>query len=287
MSLSENEAKYIVDKMLPMIRNGIETSALPTKRAAILMSNMQEIFPAIEREGINHDVYCKIAEASLRHGLAADLGEDIKNNVLIEFRVADEWDIKLSRENCEARWYMLQSELFGGDEINSLTNEGAKDLLEKGPMIFGIDSEKLKGRGFVPFKEYLTERGVLPITRDNIVYAISKDHKYIEDIKKLLYQNRPDLPFGDISLNYIPNAKPGFRGFYILLVSNPSPELIRVIIPSSEGELIYPQLSKFGSEELANIIRDKFYNQRKTITEIAKELNVEENDIRMWIFYYI
>lgn len=287
MSLSENEAKYIVDKMLPTIRKGIETSTLPTKRAGILMSTMQDIFPTIEREGINHDVYCKIAEASLRQGLAVDIGEDKKSNVLIEFRVADEWDIKLSQENCEARWYMLKSKLFDGDEINSLTNEGAKDLLEKGPMIFRIDSEKLKGRGFVPFKEYLTERGVLPITRDNIVYTISKDQKYIEDIKKLLYQNRSDFPFGDTSLKYIPNTKPGFRGYYILLVSNPSPELIRAIIPSSEGELIYPQLSKFGSEELANIIRDKFYNQRKTITEIAKELDVEEHDIRTWIFYYM
>ncbi len=178
---------------------------------------------------------------------------------------------------------MLKSKLFDEDEINSLTNEGAKDLLDNGPMIFGIESEKLNIRGQVSFKEYLIERGV---TKDKIVYAISKDRKYIEDIKKLLYQKREDFPFGDISSKYIPNTIPGFRGYYILSVSNPSPELISSIQSSPEGESIYHHLSKFSSEELANIIRDKFYKQRKTITEIAKELDVEEYDIRMWTFLY-
>lgn len=44
----------------------------------------------------------------------------------------------ISRENCEARWYILQSGLLDEDEINSLTEEGGKRTIRKRTYYFWI-----------------------------------------------------------------------------------------------------------------------------------------------------
>lgn len=271
MTLSQEEANYIVEQNLSGFRKEIEVS--PIKSANVLMSDLEKI------EDDKPDTYCKIAEAAFSYELAADLRMDKKKNVVISFRNADfenEFvpDKKLSLENCKARWTMLMSGLYEEWEINILTEEGAKEILEKGFKIYKF-----------PSPEELIEKGIMPMFGEEIVYAISTDSKYIEDLEKMLYQNRPNIPFGFAYTIYHPNPYPGRRGTYELLVSNPSPELIQSIVPSTRGENRYPQLKEFKIEELTNRIRDMFYNQKKTTSEIAKELGVEEYDIRMWLFY--
>lgn len=248
--ISQKEANDIVGRNLPVFRKEIETS--PIKSANVLISDLEKI------EDDRPDTYCKIAEAALNYGLAADLRMDKKKNVVISFRISESEnefpDKKLSLENCKARWLMLMSGLYEEWEINILTEEGAQDILEKGPKKYKF-----------PSTEKLIEEGIMPMFGEEIVYAISMDSKYVEDLEKMLYQNRSDIPFGDTYMIYHPNPNPGRRGTYELLVSNPSPELVRSIEPSTIGDGQYPQLKEFKTEELVNMQRHVLQSKKDNV----------------------
>jgi hypothetical protein len=136
-------------------------------------------------------------------------------------------------------------------------------------------------------QEDIIKMGIVPIKKEGneeIVFAISRDEKYVKDMEKLLLDNQSDLPFADLHIIYSPNPNPGYKGENILVVTNPSPEVVSSIVPSPSGEGRYPHLKGYDREELGNKIHDMFL-KGKNVWEIAKEFKVQANDIESWIQY--
>lgn len=46
---------------------------------------------------------------------------------------------------------------------------------------------------------------------DQIVFAISRDKKYVEDLRDLIWKNRTKILFGDAYIIYCPNPNPRIR----------------------------------------------------------------------------
>lgn len=132
----------------------------------------------------------------------------------------------------------------------------------------------------------LIEMGVIPIGKDiqRVVFAVSRDEKYIKDLHKLLWDRREDLPFGDASMDYSPVTTPGIIGLYYLNVINPSPELIRSIESSPDGPIYYEHLRGQKPEDI-NILINDMRKRGKNVKQIAQELNVKDSDIIVWSYF--
>lgn len=132
----------------------------------------------------------------------------------------------------------------------------------------------------------LVEMGVVPIREEaeNIVFATSRDEKYIKDLDKLLWNRRSDFPFGDIYIDYSPVSTPGIIGRYYLVVTNPSPELVKSIEPSPEGPVYYTHLNDKRPEDINLLIND-LRKKGKNIKQIAEQLGVKPLDIEIWRYY--
>jgi len=119
---------------------------------------------------------------------------------------------------------------------------------------------------------------------EQIVFAISRDKKYVEDLRDLIWKNRTKILFGDAYIIYCPSPNPKVRGQYILIVLNPSTELVKSIVPSPEGEMYYNHLKHYTPEHLSIRIKE-LYKNNKTVSEIAIELGVSPLDVEMWMHY--
>lgn len=132
----------------------------------------------------------------------------------------------------------------------------------------------------------LIEMGVVPIGKEveEVVFAASRDEKYIKDIEKILWDRRSDFPFGDVYIDYSPAPTPGIIGRYYLVVINPSPELVKSIEPSPLGPLYYTHLRDKRPEDINLLIND-LRKKGKNIKQIAGELSVKHLDIEIWSYY--
>lgn len=132
----------------------------------------------------------------------------------------------------------------------------------------------------------LIEMGVIPMGEEiqRVVFAASRDEKYIDDLYKLLWNRREDLPFGDVSIDYSPATTPGIIGLYYLNVVNPSPELIDSIESSPGGPTYYEHLRNQKSEDINLLIND-MRKQGKNVKQIAQQLNVKDMDIIVWSYF--
>ena len=132
----------------------------------------------------------------------------------------------------------------------------------------------------------LIEMGVVPMGEniERVVFATSRDYKYIKDLDKLLWDNRKDFPFGDVYIDYSPMTTPGIIGLYYLNVINPSPELVRLIEPSPVGPTYYEHLKDKEPADI-NILINEMRKQGKNVRQIAQELNVSDMDIVAWSYF--
>jgi hypothetical protein len=132
----------------------------------------------------------------------------------------------------------------------------------------------------------MIEMGVVPmgVDTERVVFATSRDYKYITDLDKLLWQRREDFPFGDVYIDYSPATTPGIIGLHYLNVINPSPELVRLIEPSPGGPTYYEHLKDKVPEDI-NILINEMRKQGKNVKQIAQELNVLDMDIIVWSYF--
>lgn len=130
------------------------------------------------------------------------------------------------------------------------------------------------------------EMGVVPIREEfeEVVFATSRDEKYIKDIEKMLWDRRSDFPFGDVHIDYSPASTPGIIGRYYLVVTNPSPELVKSIETSPQGPVYYTHLRDKRPEDINLLIND-LRKKGKNIKQIAEELGVKSLDIEIWNYY--
>lgn len=136
-------------------------------------------------------------------------------------------------------------------------------------------------------QEDMIKMGAVPIIKkggQQIVFAVSREKKYIKDIERLLWDNRSDIPFGDAYVAHHANPNPGYRGNYILYVLSPSPELISAIVSSPSGVTRYSHLEKYGLRELGDKIHD-MYKKGNSIRQLANEFGVNLEDIMIWMHY--
>lgn len=119
-TLSKNEAKDIVKRMLPVIKSGIKDNG----RAIVAIGQLERIFDPLTREGNTPDVYCKISEAAFDNGIATDLITTRDYGMAIAFNFAKTNYKNPSPKLCKKRW----------EDENTLGNiiqfAGSKDLIE-------------------------------------------------------------------------------------------------------------------------------------------------------------
>ena len=117
-----------------------------------------------------------------------------------------------------------------------------------------------------------------------IAYTVSYDYKKIRDIEKSLWENKQNISFDETSIKIAPDARPGYKGFFYLNVSDPSEELIKDIKPSYITAGKYPQFESYTDNDMKELIKMLVYSQ-KSPKEIAKTLGVTVADIMVWSYY--
>jgi hypothetical protein len=98
-TLSEDEARDIVEGMLPKISNAIKERG----ETKVYITDMEKSFVPISREGNTPDVYCKIAGAASEHGISTDLVA-VKDRMAMMFQNAGPGYRAPSTEICKKRW---------------------------------------------------------------------------------------------------------------------------------------------------------------------------------------
>lgn len=148
---------------------------------------------------------------------------------------------------------------------------------------------KLAIGGEVPKEmiESLMAMGAVPVKdkgNDVVTFSTSTEDQYIYKMEKILWQSRHLYPFSDTLVIYAPHSVPGFKGWYFLLVRNPSPELIHTIQPSVEGEYRYPQFKNYSPKEVYDIIK-KMREEKVDIIDMTAKLDIHVLDVISWSFY--
>ena len=118
-----------------------------------------------------------------------------------------------------------------------------------------------------------------------IVYTVSDDYEKVRDIEKDLWANKQNIAFNETSVELAPDPKPGYRGLWILSVTDPSEELVENIKPSYVSTGKYPQFESYKDEDITEMIKMMVYTQKRDIREIAKTLKVAVGDILVWSYY--
>ncbi len=103
MTLSENEAKFIIEDMLPTIRKGIEMYGKTNMR----ISDIGKKYAAVEREGNTPNVFCKLTAAASEFGLSTDLGMTKNLEMTISFMPVK----KPSIQWCEKTWNKIKNQI--------------------------------------------------------------------------------------------------------------------------------------------------------------------------------
>ncbi len=101
-TLSEKEAEEAVNTILPDIRKAIDRD--PKGKASVYMRDIANISPAVKREGVNSDVYCKIAGAMFKQGIGTDLGVGIKGDAVLSFRNVRKGEEAPTPTLCKFQW---------------------------------------------------------------------------------------------------------------------------------------------------------------------------------------
>lgn len=117
-----------------------------------------------------------------------------------------------------------------------------------------------------------------------IVYTVSDEYEKVRDIEKDLWANKK-FHFRDTSVGLSPNPKPGYRGLWILSVTDPTEELIKDIRPSYVSTGKYPQFENYTDDDITELIKMMVYTQKRDVREIAKTLKVAVGDILVWSYY--
>jgi hypothetical protein len=99
--MNEKDAKDIVDDILPTIRKGIEAYG----KANMRITDIENRYDAVRREGNTPDVFCKIAGAAIEHGIIADIDMTKSLEMIMTFSPAK----KPSPENCEKKWQKVKN----------------------------------------------------------------------------------------------------------------------------------------------------------------------------------
>ena len=117
-----------------------------------------------------------------------------------------------------------------------------------------------------------------------IVYTVSDDYEKVRDIEKDLWANKK-FHFSNTSVELAPNPKPGYRGLWILSLTDPSEELVKDIKPSYVSTGKYPQFESYTDDDITEMIKMMVYTQKRDVREIAKTLKVAVGDILAWSYY--
>ena len=118
-----------------------------------------------------------------------------------------------------------------------------------------------------------------------IVYTVSDDYEKVRDIEKDLWANKHKTPFNETSVKLAPNPKPGYKGLWILSVTDPSEKLVKDIKPSYVSTGKYPQFESYADDDITEMIKMMVYTQKRDVREIAKTLKVTVGDIMVWSYY--
>jgi hypothetical protein len=139
--------------------------------------------------------------------------------------------------------------------------------------------EALISMGFVPTR---------PTVNEIIVYTLSLEQEYVTNMERMLQKTRGSYPFADTLIIYCPHFEPGYKGWYFLLVRNPSPELIDSIQPSPEplkDKERYIQLEKYTTDEIYDMIKNMKEIKKWNFAQIAETLGIHIYDVTMWLSY--
>lgn len=117
-----------------------------------------------------------------------------------------------------------------------------------------------------------------------IVYTVSDDYEKIRDIEKDLWANKK-FHFDNTSVELAPNPKPGYRGLWILSLTDPSEAIVKDIRPSYVSTGKYPQFESYTDDDITEMIKMMVYTQKRDVRDIAKTLKVSVGDILVWSYY--
>ncbi len=135
--LTPEDADAVVQSLLSTIEKWINISMFG--RLYLRVKDIGIIMPSVERAGSTPDTYCKIANASLKIGIATDLRKDKNSNMVLSFRKKISDDRPPSKEICIARWHIIkdlpfeeiQRLNFGENEIDNLGQKDAEMVIKE------------------------------------------------------------------------------------------------------------------------------------------------------------
>ena len=119
--LTPKEADNVIKIILPNMKKWIDPQQNIFERGFLRLSDIGRLIPIMKRAGETSDTYCKLANASLKYGVAIDLRKDTRDNMVLSFRLAKPKDIPPTTDVCLARWKIINNLPF--DQIRSFNYE--------------------------------------------------------------------------------------------------------------------------------------------------------------------